>query len=85
MTQYQHPDKAFFEEHDLPLPKTDSHGTEDEIRNRLKPVKATNWRMQGAGRLVADTELGELVQHISTDYICMGTDKNGMPILKKIN
>lgn len=64
-------------------PTSQAHGTEEDIRQNLVPLKTRNWRMRG-NQLIADTDFGELAQTIPTDYICKGTDKNGMPILVKI-
>lgn len=73
-----------YEKLDIAPPTVTSHEvTPDDIRARLERLTPTNWRLEG-NQLIADTELGELVQHISTDYILTGTDENGLPILKKI-
>lgn len=83
MPDYYHPDTDQFRKWDVPLPTAEVHGTEEDIRSNLKPVKAHSWRMEGAGVLVADTEMGKLVQNIGTDYICVG-EKNDLPILRKL-
>ncbi len=67
----------------VPPPTTEAHGTAETIRGNLKPLKTRNWRMKG-NMLIADTDEGELAQTIPTDYICTGTDENGLPILKKV-
>lgn len=59
------------------------HGSEEEIRQNLKPVKASSWYMEG-NILVAETDQGILKQAIPTDYICKGIDTNGLPILEKL-
>jgi len=64
-------------------PTSEGHGTDRDISEQMKPLKPRNWRMEG-NRLIADTEMGELVQFISTDYILTGTDEDGKPILTKI-
>lgn len=64
------------------------HGVKDDVENplseQLKRAKCWNWRIDG-NLLLADTEFGPLSQRIPTDYICKGTDEDGMPILVKIN
>lgn len=56
---------------------------ENPLSEQLKRVKCSNWRMEG-NKLIADTDQGPLVQYIPTNYICLGTDKKGLPILKKV-
>jgi hypothetical protein len=64
-------------------PTSEAHGTDETIRAQLTPLKTRSWRLQG-NQLIADTELGELVQLISPDYILTGIDASGMPILTRI-
>lgn len=77
----------FFDRHKVARPSHDEHGVQDTFENplskQLVPGNARNWRMQG-NELVCDTDFGEMRQRISTDYICLGTDKAGLPILKKV-
>lgn len=85
MSNYHHPQEDYFRKVlDAPPPTVTPHGTEDEVSERLKPATPTNWRMEGPGMLVADTELGRIVNFVSTDLICTGTDSNGLPTFKKI-
>lgn len=51
--------------------------------DQLIPAQATSWRMEG-NMLIAETNHGVLAQTIPTDYICLGIDGQGLPILKKI-
>lgn len=66
-------------------PSSDAHGTPEEIRANLRQVSTSNWRLEG-NLLIADTEhgIGTLKQTIPTDYICKGTDAEGLPILVKL-
>lgn len=73
-----------FERWGKALPTTEEHGTEDQIRENMTPLQPKNWRMQG-NKLIADTEMGELVQMMPTNLICKGTDKKGLPILVKLD
>lgn len=84
MGKYFHPDADYFRKVlNAPPPATASHATEEEISEKLKPVEMTNWRLEG-NKLIAQTELGEVVNFIDPSYICEGTDNRGFPILKKI-
>ena len=59
------------------------HGTAEDIRANLKRLETTNWRLEG-NKLIADTDQGPLVQFIPTNYVCRGTDEQGLPILDKL-
>lgn len=84
-SNYTAPGHEFAVENDVTPPETIPHGTDEEIRAKLTPLKTWNWRMEGPGVLIADTEFGRLQQSIDNSYICLGTDKNNRPILKKID
>ena len=73
----------WFDRHGKARPSHDPHGTEDDIRKNLKPLKTRNWRLEG-NMLVADTDMGRLTQRIPPDYICLGDDEDGNPLLQKI-
>lgn len=65
-------------------PERISHDlTPDDISERVKPLNPTNWRQEG-NKLIADTDMGKLVQFIPTNLLFNGVDKNGLPILTKI-
>lgn len=72
-----------FSEWGKEAPTSEGHGTDRDISEQMEPLKPRNWRIEG-NQLIADTEMGELVQFISTDYICKGTDDDGKPILTKV-
>lgn len=67
----------------VPPPSREPHGTEEDVRANLKPLKPHNWRLEG-NWLIADTEFGELSQRIDPKYILTGTDENGLPVFKEI-
>lgn len=77
-----------FEEWKQPAPTHEEHGIKDTWENpassQVKGGNPRNWRMEGAGHLICDTDFGPVHQRISTDYICIGTDKSGLPVLKKV-
>ena len=64
-------------------PTREGHGTDEDIRNNLKRLMPSSWRMEG-NELIGMTEWGELRQTIPTDYICVGTTKDGLPDLQKV-
>lgn len=64
-------------------PTHEPHGTIDDIRAQLKQAKCHNWHMVG-NVLHADSDFGPFTQTLPTDVICKGTDKNGLPILTRI-
>lgn len=65
------------------LPSRESHGLSvDDIAKRVEKLSPTNWRLEG-NKLIADTEMGPLINYIPTDYILTGVENN-LPILKKI-
>lgn len=83
MANYEAPDAEWFKKHKLTPPETTAHGTEEEIQDRMVEMKPKRWR-QEANKLIGQTELGEVVNFIPTDMMLTGTDKDGLPILKKI-
>lgn len=87
----QLPDEKQLREYDrwkVERPTHEEHGLadtwENPISSRLTGANARNWRMEGPGHLVADTDFGPLHQNVGLDYICLGTDAQGLPILKKL-
>lgn len=56
---------------------------EFEPERDMVKFKATKWWLEG-NVLHADGNHGHVAQTIPTDYICMGIDATGLPILKKI-
>lgn len=69
----------------LTPPSHTSHGlTADDISKELKQLKPHSWRLEG-NRLIAKTEMGELVNHIDPSYILTGVDKNNLPTFKKVS
>lgn len=65
----------------LPHGVTDTY--ENPLSEQLKRLDTSNWKLEG-NELVCDTNQGPLRQCIPPDYVCHGTDENGLPILKKI-
>lgn len=60
------------------------HGTPDIIRENMRRLKPNSWKLAG-NKLIGETEMGPLVQFIPTNYICVGTDEDGLPKLQKIS
>lgn len=76
--------RAWFERHGLTPPSSTPHGvTTDDIRDKLKPLKAKSWRLEG-NRLVAETDMGLVVNYIDPGYLLVGTGDDGLPIFRKI-
>lgn len=80
---YEHEDTEWFRKLQLAPPSVAPHGTDEDIRAQLKPLKTWGWTLAG-NQLTAQTDHGPLTQTIPTGYVCHGTDDNGLPILKKI-
>lgn len=80
---YEPADADFLRKLEIEPAKFNVHGTDDDIREHLKPLKTRNWRLEG-NQLSCDTDMGPLTQTIPMGYICKGTDTNGQPILQKI-
>ena len=73
-------DLEWYRKHGVTPPSHEEHGEFD--MSKLEKIKATKWWTVG-NELHAETQFGELVQRIPTGYICLGTDKRGLPILAK--
>jgi len=67
----------------LTPPSHTPHGSDDDIPSRLKRVEVKKWRQEG-NRLIAETDVGELVNLIPTDYIMTGVNDDNLPTFKKI-
>lgn len=80
---YKPPFTDWYIKQNVTPPSTTPHGTEESIRENLKPVKTWNWKLRG-NQLECDTDQGKLVQSIPTGYVCHGDDADGNPILRKI-
>lgn len=59
------------------------HSTPEEIRNNLVEAKARSWTLDGT-TLIAQTDMGPYAQTIPPEYICLGKDEKGLPLLKKV-
>lgn len=89
MTQkYYHPDSDYYRKVlNTPAPSAESHEVVDTFENplgdRLSQLLPNSWRLEG-NELIGQTELGELRQRISTDYILTGTDEKGLPKFRRV-
>lgn len=81
--KYKPYDEDWFIKQQLKPPDAVTHGTDEEIREKLKTLKTWNWKLQG-NQLTCQTEMGQLTQTVPTDVILVGEDEKGLPILKKI-
>lgn len=74
----------WFVKNNLTPPTHTSHGiTPDEISQNVKSVNPRNWRAEG-NRLIADTDMGPLVQLVPTSHIFTGVDKQGLPKFRRV-
>jgi len=81
--RYFHPQTDFFNKYKLTPPETVSHGTEDDISKKVTKLECRNWRLEG-NRLIADTDMGPLVNIIPSNFIMTGVDNENMPVLEEI-
>lgn len=73
----------FYSRHGLTPPSHVSHGvTPDDIRDKLRPLKAHSWRLEG-NRLIAKTDMGDVVNYIDPAYIMIGVE-NDLPVFKRL-
>jgi len=59
------------------------HGTEQDIAANMQQIKPHSWRLEG-NKLIGQSDVGELVQTIPTDFICTGTGDDGLPVFQKV-
>jgi hypothetical protein len=76
--------RQWFERHNLTPPSHTAHGvTPDNIHDKLVPLRAYSWRLEG-NRLIARTNMGDLVNYIDPNYIMTGVDENNLPVFKRL-
>lgn len=74
----------WFERHGLTPPTHIPHGVNpDDLAARLRPLKARSWRLEG-NRLIAETDMGKVVNYIDPGVIMTGVDENNLPVFKRI-
>lgn len=79
-------DKAddWYVKHGITPPTTTPHGVSpDDLSEKLKPLKARSWRLEG-NRLIAKTDMGEVVNYIDPGVIMTGVDENNLPVFRRI-
>lgn len=72
-----------YEKWNVTPPTSQPHGTDDERLSAMQELKPNSWRMEG-NKLIGQTNWGQLVQYVPTDYLLKGTDAQGLPIFEKI-
>jgi hypothetical protein len=82
--EYKAPGTDFLTKLELTPPDSSVHGTEEDIRSNLKPLKTWGWKLEG-NQLSCQTDMGNLVQTIPTGYICLGDGPDGLPLLRRID
>lgn len=76
---------SWFVKNNLKPPEHISHGiTDEQLASNMKSVNPRNWRLEG-NRLIADTDVGPLVNIIDPSYILTGVDDKGQPVLTKLD
>lgn len=65
-------------------PERTPHGTDEDIRSHMQLAKPIRWFQRG-NELVADTDLGEVVNLLPTNYMLSGVDKDDRPILTRVH
>ena len=81
---YSEQELAQFNKMGVTPPTHTPHLTDEQIAEHSKKLLPRQWKLEG-NQLKGQTDMGELVLHISTDYILKGTDEDGMPILEKVD
>lgn len=83
---YDESELKFFDRNNVKRPAhfpSDLEDSKDKpLHTQLPKLRTSNWRREG-NYLVADTEFGPFSQTFNPDYICVGTDDSGMPLLRK--
>ncbi len=79
------PEDNWYLKNNLVPPTRISHDvTDEQLTSRMEKLKPHSWRLEG-NRLISKTDRGELVNIINPGYILTGIDKQGLPILVRIN
>lgn len=85
---YYHPDADFWRKYKIEAPEAISHGVEDTASNPLSDQIPKNtvisYVLEG-NKLTAQTDLGEVVNFLPTEFILHGVDNNGHPILRRFD
>jgi hypothetical protein len=74
----------WFNRHGLTPPNHTSHGvTPSDIRDKLRPLQPRSWRLEG-NRLIASTDMGDVVNYIDPNYIMTGVDGDNLPVFRRL-
>jgi hypothetical protein len=83
-SQYLNPDGSLnYDALGITPPTSQGHGTEADIRANMQRATPIRWFQRG-NELVADTDLGEVVNLLPTDIHLTGVDDRNLPILTKM-
>lgn len=83
-SNYYHPQHDFYAKRNIAPPEAVPHGTEEDLEKRFEKLLPHSWRLEG-NKLIGETSQGPLINFIPTDYILVGVDEDGLPILEKIS
>ena len=84
---YDDKELKWFDRMKVKRPAHFEHGLEDTAENPLSKqlVKLRTWDWKRDGNYITCmTDQGKLTQYLDPSYIVLGTDDDGMPILKKL-
>jgi len=71
-----------FKEWGVPLPTRDVHIKDEDIAKNMEKAEVKSWRQEG-NKLIAETQLGDVVNFLPTDTMLTGV-KNNRPVLTKV-
>lgn len=74
----------WYERRGVTPPSSTPHGVKlDDLGDRLRPLKARSWKLEG-NRLIAKTDLGDVVNYIDPGVIMTGVDERNLPVFKRL-
>lgn len=85
MQQKIEPKELNYEELGVDSPTSEVHGTEADIESAIRSIKNKHeWRQEGARLYCVSCPWAHATEQRFLNYILMGTDNNGLPILRKL-
>lgn len=80
---YSEKELTQFDRWEKSRPKSDTHGSEEDISRHMVRLMPTKWEQQG-NQLIGYVGDTRVVNIIPTNMLLQGTDEQGLPILKKV-
>lgn len=75
---------SFYTKAGVTPPSHEAHLTEDEISEQLATPRKHLWFQRGAQLFCSSCPWEHATEPLFRDYLLIGTDDNGKPLLKKI-